>query len=61
MPFGAFVQILPGRDGLLHISEIDNKRTAKVEDVLNLGDEVEVKVIGIDKEGKIRLSRKVLL
>jgi polyribonucleotide nucleotidyltransferase len=61
MPFGAFVQILPGRDGLLHISEIDNKRTEKVEDVLNLGDEVEVKVIGIDKEGKIRLSRKVLL
>ncbi len=61
MPFGAFVQILPGRDGLLHISEIDKKRTAKVEDVLNLGDEVEVKVIGIDKEGKIRLSRKVLL
>ncbi len=61
MPFGAFVQILPGRDGLLHISEIDKKRTEKVEDVLNLGDEVEVKVIGIDKEGKIRLSRKVLL
>ena len=61
MPFGAFIQILPGRDGLLHISEIDNKRTDKVEDVLNLGDEVEVKCIGIDKEGKIRLSRKVLL
>ena len=61
MPFGAFIQILPGRDGLLHISEIDNKRTEKVEDVFNLGDEVEVKVIGIDKEGKIRLSRKVLL
>ena len=61
MPFGAFVQILPGRDGLLHISEIDTKRTERVEDVLNLGDEVEVKVIGIDKEGKIRLSRKVLL
>ncbi|HER44005.1 MAG TPA: polyribonucleotide nucleotidyltransferase [Candidatus Eisenbacteria bacterium] len=61
MPFGAFVQILPGKDGLLHISEIDKKRTEKVEDVLNLGDEVEVKVIGIDKEGKIRLSRKVLL
>ena len=61
MPFGAFVQILPGRDGLLHISEIDKKRTEKVEDVLNLGDEVEVKCIGIDKEGKIRLSRKVLL
>lgn len=61
MPFGAFIQILPGRDGLLHISEIDKKRTENVEDVFNLGDEVEVKVIGIDREGKIRLSRKVLL
>lgn len=61
MPFGAFIQILPGRDGLLHISEIDTKRTENVEDVFNLGDEVEVKVIGIDREGKIRLSRKVLL
>jgi polyribonucleotide nucleotidyltransferase len=61
LPFGAFVQILPGRDGLLHISEIDKKRIAHVEDVLGLGDEIEVKVIGIDKEGKIRLSRKALL
>jgi polyribonucleotide nucleotidyltransferase len=60
-PFGAFVQILPGRDGLLHISEIDRKRINKVEDVLKLGDEIEVKVIGIDKDGKIKLSRKVLL
>jgi polyribonucleotide nucleotidyltransferase len=61
LAFGAFVQVLPGRDGLLHISEIDKKRIAHVEDVLNIGDEVEVKIIGIDKEGKIRLSRKVLL
>jgi polyribonucleotide nucleotidyltransferase len=61
LKFGAFVQIMPGRDGLLHISEIDKKRIERVEDVLNVGDEVEVKVIGIDKEGKIRLSRKVLL
>jgi polyribonucleotide nucleotidyltransferase len=61
LKFGAFVQIMPGRDGLLHISEIDKKRIERVEDVLNIGDEVEVKVIGIDKEGKIRLSRKVLL
>jgi len=61
VPFGAFVQILPGRDGLLHISEIDKKRINRVEDVLHLGDEIDVKVIGIDKEGKIRLSRKVLL
>ncbi len=59
--FGAFVEILPGREGLLHISEIENKRIDKVEDVLNVGDEVEVKVINIDREGKIRLSRKVLL
>lgn len=61
LKFGAFVQIMPGRDGLLHISEIDKKRVERVEDVLNIGDEVEVKVIGIDREGKIRLSRKVLL
>jgi polyribonucleotide nucleotidyltransferase len=59
--FGAFVQILPGRDGLLHISEIDRKRIDKVEDVLKIGDEIEVKVIGIDKDGKVKLSRKVLL
>jgi len=59
--FGAFIEILPGKDGLLHISEIDNKRIEKVEDVLNLGEELEVKVIGIDEQGKIRLSRKVLL
>ena len=61
VPFGAFVQILPGRDGLLHISEIDNKRINKVEDVLKIGQEIDVKVIGIDNEGKIRLSRKALL
>ena len=59
--FGAFVEILPGKDGLLHISEIANKRIDKVEDVLNVGDELEVKIIGIDDQGKIRLSRKVLL
>ena len=59
--FGAFVEILPGKDGLLHISEIDNKRIEHVEDVLELGQQLEVKVIGIDREGKIRLSRKVLL
>jgi polyribonucleotide nucleotidyltransferase len=59
--FGAFVEILPGKDGLLHISEIDNQRINRVEDVLSLGQELEVKVVGIDKEGKIRLSRKVLL
>ncbi len=60
-PFGAFVELLPGKDGLLHISEIDKKRIAKVEDVLKMGDIVEVKVVEIDNNGKIRLSRKVLL
>ena len=59
--FGAFLEIVPGRDGLLHVSEIDHKRTARVEDVLKLGDIVRVKVIGVDREGKIKLSRKVLL
>jgi polyribonucleotide nucleotidyltransferase len=60
-PFGAFVGILPNIDGLLHISEIDNYRVARVEDVINIGDEIRVKVINIDEEGKVRLSRKVLL
>ena len=62
MPFGAFVEILPGQDGLLHISEIDWTRLEKVEDVLKVGDIIEVKLIGVDpKNGKIKLSRKVLL
>jgi polyribonucleotide nucleotidyltransferase len=56
--FGAFVEILPGTDGLIHISELDAKRVNKVTDVLNEGDEVLVKVISIDRQGKIRLSRK---
>jgi polyribonucleotide nucleotidyltransferase len=59
--FGAFVEILPNTDGLLHISEIDHSRIDKVEDVLNVGDQVKVKVLSIDPEGKIRLSRKALL
>jgi polyribonucleotide nucleotidyltransferase len=56
--FGAFVEILPGTDGLIHISELDQKRVNKVTDVINEGDEVMVKVISIDRQGKIRLSRK---
>jgi polyribonucleotide nucleotidyltransferase len=60
-PFGAFVEILPNQDGLLHISEIDFQRVNRVEDFLKLGDEVTVKVIDIDPEGKIRLSRKACL
>ena len=59
--FGAFIGILPNVDGLLHISEIDHYRVNRVEDVLNVGDEVKVKVISIDEDGKVRLSRKALL
>ena len=58
MDFGAFVEILPGKDGLLHISQISEERVANVADVLKEGDEVTVKVIEIDRMGKIRLSRK---
>ncbi|MDH3892083.1 MAG: polyribonucleotide nucleotidyltransferase [candidate division Zixibacteria bacterium] len=59
--FGAFIEIIPGTDGLLHISEIDHSRVERVEDVLNVGDRVDVKVINIDGDGKIRLSRKAIL
>ena len=59
--FGAFIEILPGKDGLCHISELEHHRVRKVEDVLKEGDSTKVKVIGIDDQGKIRLSRKVLL
>jgi polyribonucleotide nucleotidyltransferase len=59
--FGAFVEILPGKDGLLHISEIANYRVAQVEDEVSVGDEVTVVVIGIDPQGKIKLSRRALL
>lgn len=60
--FGAFIEILPGKDGLLHISEIDHKRIEDVEDVLKQGDKIKVKLIGIDsRSGKLKLSRKVLI
>jgi polyribonucleotide nucleotidyltransferase len=59
--FGAFVEILPGKDGLIHISELDRQRVARVEDVVREGDMVMVKVIGVDEEGKVRLSRKQAL
>jgi polyribonucleotide nucleotidyltransferase len=61
MDFGAFVEIFPGTDGLVHISQIDNKRVEKVSDVLKEGDEVKVKVLDIDKAGKIKLSMKEAL
>lgn len=61
LPFGALVEILPGKEGLLHISQISHERIAAVSDVLKVGDEVEVKVLGVEPDGKIALSRKVLL
>ncbi len=61
MKFGAFVELKKGVEGLLHISQLQNKRTEKVEDVVKVGDTVEVKVIGIDENDKISLSRKALL
>ena len=62
LEFGAFVEILPGKEGLLHISELDWKKTDKVEDVLAVGDEVDVKLLEIDaKTGKMRLSRRALM
>ena len=59
--FGAFVEIMPGTDGLLHVSEIANHRVKDVRDELKEGQQVLVKVINIDPTGKIRLSRKALL
>jgi polyribonucleotide nucleotidyltransferase len=62
MPFGAFVEFLPGKDGLLHISEIKWERLETMEGVLEVGEEVKVKLVDVDKKtGKFRLSRKVLI
>ncbi|MCJ8211186.1 polyribonucleotide nucleotidyltransferase [Mucilaginibacter sp. RS28] len=61
MPFGAFVEILPGKDGLLHISEIDHRRIEKMDGIFEVGEMVKVKLIDVDKQGKLKLSRKVLL
>ncbi|MGM1428131.1 polyribonucleotide nucleotidyltransferase [Sphingobacterium lactis] len=61
MPFGAFVEIMPGKDGLLHISEIDWKRLETMDGVFKEGDIVTVKLLDIDKQGKMKLSRKALL
>jgi polyribonucleotide nucleotidyltransferase len=59
--FGAFVEILPGVDGLVHISQLDSERVNKVEDVVGMGDEITVMVTDIDPQGKIRLSRQAVL
>ena len=61
MPFGAFVEILPGKEGLVHISELANYRVPTVEDVVNIGDEVQVLVTEIDRQGRVNLSRRALL
>lgn len=61
MKFGAFVEILPGKEGLVHISQLSNERVNKVEDVVNIGDEILVKVTEIDRQGRINLSRKAVL
>lgn len=61
MPFGAIVEFAPGKDGMVHISKLANERVEKVEDVVNIGDEIMVKVVDMDKTGKISLSRKDLL
>ena len=61
MNFGAFVEILPGKEGLCHISQLARHRVAQVEDVVHEGDELEVKVVEIDKQGRVNLSHKVLL
>jgi polyribonucleotide nucleotidyltransferase len=59
--FGAFVEILPGTDGMVHISQLDSERVEKVEDLVKMGDEITVMVTGIDPMGKIRLSRQAVL
>lgn len=61
MNFGAFVELAPGKDGLVHISKLANEHVAKVEDVVNIGDEILVRVVEIDKQGRVNLTRKGLL
>jgi len=59
--FGAFVEFLPGKDGLVHISELSSKRVNKTEDVVKMGDEIHVKCLGVDEKGRVRLSRKAAM
>jgi len=61
MPFGAFVEIMPGKDGLLHISEIDWKRYETMDGIFEVGEVVKVKLLDVDKQGKLKLSRKALI
>ena len=59
--FGCFVEILPGKDGMCHISELADRRVNRVEDVVKMGDMIWVKVLGVDERGKIKLSRKAAM
>src|SRR5437763_17135305 len=59
--FGAFVEFLPGRDGLVHISELANFRVKQTEDIVKVGDEIWVKCLGVDEKGRVRLSRKAAM
>jgi polyribonucleotide nucleotidyltransferase len=59
--FGAFVEFLPGKDGLVHISELANFRVAHVEDIVKMGDEIWVKCLGVDEKGRVRLSRRAAM
>ena len=61
MAFGAFVEVLPGKEGLVHISQLAEERVNKVEDVVNIGDTITVKVTEIDRQGRVNLSRKEIL
>src|SRR5690606_4142034 len=61
MPFGAFIEVLPGKDGLLHISEIDWSRHETMDGIFNVGEVVRVQLLDIDRQGKLKLSRKALL
>ena len=58
IPIGAFVELVPGKDGMIHISKLENHRVEKVEDVLNVGDMTWVKVTDIDEKGRVNLSRR---
>jgi polyribonucleotide nucleotidyltransferase len=59
--FGAFVEFLPGKDGLVHISELANFRVKKTEDICKVGDDMAVKCLGVDEKGRVRLSRKAAM
>ena len=59
--FGCFVEVFPGKDGLVHISELANFRVKQAEDIVKMGDEIWVKCIGVDEKGRVRLSRKAAM